>query len=89
MVELYEFLLKCSCDLAQEAPPPRKFRMSGRRPHKRLLSKAPDAHIPSSLAGHALGLCSAANQILQLRLRQHTDRYGNALNAGPNKDELS
>ena len=33
MVELYEFLLKCSCDLAQEAPPPRKFRMSGRRPH--------------------------------------------------------
>ena len=29
MVELYEFLLKCSSDMAQEAPPPRKFRMSG------------------------------------------------------------
>ena len=33
MVELYELLLKCSCDQAQAAPLPRKFRMSGRRPH--------------------------------------------------------
>lgn len=34
MVELYEFLLKCSCDQAQAAPPPRKFRMSGRGLHE-------------------------------------------------------
>ena len=32
MVELYEFLLRCSCGMAQEAPPPRRFRMSGGRP---------------------------------------------------------
>ena len=24
LVELYEYLLKCSCDMAQEAPPQRK-----------------------------------------------------------------
>ena len=41
MVELYEFLLKCSCDLAQEAPPPRKFRMSGRRPPLKAFVKSP------------------------------------------------
>ena len=55
MVELYEFLLKCSCDLAQEAPPPRKFRMSGGH------TKAPDTcnnDIKQSCRV-CLGLCSA------------------------------
>jgi len=30
LVELYEYLLKCSCDMAQEAPPQRKSCVLGK-----------------------------------------------------------
>lgn len=37
LVDLYEYLLKSSTDLAREAPPQRKSRILGVRSHCRLL----------------------------------------------------
>ena len=93
MVELYEFLLKCSCDLAQEAPPPRKFRMSGGN------TKSPDScnsdikqsHRICPCAMLCIHVCSNSTTLridsllhpgtctqVQLRSEQHTGRYRTA-----------